>query len=47
MPCIFKDEIFNLNLFLKPLLKLEDLAEEKKIITISYHDSTLKQDMVK
>jgi len=38
--CFLKDEIFNLHLFLKPLVKLTDLTEAQRTIKVSYFDSS-------
>jgi len=43
LPCVFNDEIFNLHLFVKQGVKIDEIAEESKIITISYYDSKLKR----
>jgi len=43
LPCVFNDEIFNLHLFVKQGVKIDEIAEESKIITISYFDSKLKR----
>jgi len=40
-----KDEIFNLHLFLKPLVKLTDLTEAQRIIKVSYFDSSKKANV--
>ena len=39
LPCILKDEIFNLHLFLKPLMKVSDLTEAQRNLKVSYFDS--------
>jgi len=39
LPCVLKDEIFNLHLFAKPLKNLRDLSEVEKTVKISYFDS--------
>ena len=43
--CVLKDEIFNLHLFLKPLVKLTDLTEAQRIIKVSYFNSSKKANV--
>ena len=43
MPCLLKDEIFNLHLFLKPLVKIADLSETQRTVKVSYFDSKKKE----
>ncbi|KAL4482046.1 hypothetical protein ABPG73_000570 [Tetrahymena malaccensis] len=47
IPCILKEEIFNLHFFLQPNVKINDIPEEKKVITIQYYDSSKKLEVVK
>lgn len=41
--CVFKDEIVNLHFFLKPLVFVDSLTEQQKIIHISYFDTHQKK----
>ncbi|KAL4495495.1 hypothetical protein ABPG72_020236 [Tetrahymena utriculariae] len=47
IPCILKEEFFNLHFFLQPLVKINEIPEEKKVITIQYYDSSMKIEVVK
>ncbi|EAR98227.1 type A von willebrand factor domain protein (macronuclear) [Tetrahymena thermophila SB210] len=47
IPFILKEEVFNLHFFLQPLVKINEIPEEKKVITIQYYDSSKSQEVVK
>ena len=42
LPCVFKDEIFNLHMFLKQEIQMNEISDSSRLVRISYFDSKLK-----